>query len=181
MKFVLPFFPLAASFFLAVLSHSALARDGAEAELARQILAKAQRPSISLNREYCGTIGIDGSGRIIASPARKGRRDSCLPEDHPEAVEILATYHTHAAFDPYADSEVPSLDDVLGAMEEGTDDYISTPGGRLWHIDGRSGLARQICGIGCLPRDPRFEPEIFGPIKTRYSLKELERRDRMLD
>ena len=102
---------------------------------------------------------------------------SCTPRDPRSAVEVFATYHTHAGFDDSYDSEVPSSDDVIGDMEDGMDGYISTPGGRFWFVDGQSGTVRQICGLACLPQDPSFESLIYGPIKQRYTLGELERRE----
>jgi len=62
-------------------------------------------------------------------------------------------------------------------MEDGVDGYVATPGGRLWFIDGQSGRARQICGLGCLTQDPDFKPEIYGPIKQSYTLGEIEQRE----
>ena len=148
-----------------------------ELAFARQILTDLQDNSFAANREYCGIIGIDEDNRLVASRPRKGSRGSCTPRDPRNVVDIIASYHTHAGFDESYDSEVPSSDDVLGDMEEGLDGYIATPGGRFWFVDGQSGSARQICGIACLPQDPDFEANIYGPIKQRYSLGELERRE----
>jgi hypothetical protein len=43
-----------------------------------------------------------------------------------------------------------------GDADEGIDGYVATPGGRLWYIDTVDMVASQLCGIGCLPRDPKF-------------------------
>ena len=51
--------------------------------------------------------------------------------------------------------------------------WVSTPGGRLWFVDGRSGALRQICGRGCLPVDPGFVPEEHGPVPDALSLDGL--------
>lgn len=171
--------PLAALLATSLLfATSAPAQDKAEVDLSRAVLATAQPASFTSNREYCGTIGADANGRLLVSQPRQGRRDSCQPRDHPNAVEVFASYHTHGSFDPDADSEVPSVSDVLGDMDEGLDGYVATPGGRLWFIDGQTGVVRQLCGTGCLPSDPDFVPGVFGQIATRYTLDQLDRRER---
>lgn len=152
------------------------AQDAAEMAFAKSILSQLQAPSFRSNREYCGTIGETEDGRLVASKPRRGSRDGCRPGNPRDAVEVFASFHTHAGFDIGADSELPSLEDVLSDMDEGVDGYLATPGGRFWFIDGQSGAVRQICGIGCLPRDPDFVAGVHGPIRKRYSLDELERR-----
>ncbi|MCP3972651.1 MAG: DUF4329 domain-containing protein [Rhodobacteraceae bacterium] len=155
----------------------AAAQDRSVSELARRVLSAAQAGSFRSNREYCGTIGFNAAGHLVASHARRGGRDHCLPEDPPGAVMVVASFHTHAGFDPDADSEVPSVDDVLGDRYEGLHGYVATPGGRVWFIDGQAGTVRQLCGRGCLPTDPDFEPQVFGPVAQRYTLRALRRRE----
>ncbi|WP_082152671.1 DUF4329 domain-containing protein [Candidatus Rhodobacter oscarellae] len=99
------------------------------------------------------------------------------PRDPRDAAEIIASFHTHGGFDEDADSEVPSVSDVLADMEEGLDGYLSTPGGRFWFIDGQTGVSRQLCGLGCLPQDPDFAPGLHGTISKRYTLGQLEARE----
>jgi hypothetical protein len=161
---------------LAVLPGMAAAQDAAEIAFARAVLSQLQAPSFASNREYCGTIGETEDGRLVASKPRRGGRDGCRPSDPRDAVEVFASFHTHAGFDAGADSELPSVEDVLSDMDEGLDGYLATPGGRFWFIDGQSGTVRQLCGLGCLPQDPDFVPGVWGPIRKRYSLGELERR-----
>lgn len=169
---------LIAALFLTVMVPSwSPAQSRSEQAFARQVLADLQASSIAANREYCGIIGLTEAGGLIASAARKGRRDSCLPKDPRGAIELIASYHTHAGFDEDADSEVPSASDVIADMEEGLDGYVATPGGRLWFIDGQSGTARQLCGLDCLPSDPDFVPGQWGPVKQRYTLSDLDARD----
>ncbi len=152
------------------------AQERAEVAFAQKILASLQAKSFASNREYCGTIGLTEDGRLVASNPRRGGRDGCRPRDPAHAYEIIASFHTHAGFDEDADSELPSVSDVLSDMDEGLDGYLATPGGRFWFIDGLSGTTRQICGLGCLPTDPDFEPGLWGKIRKRYSLGDLERR-----
>ena len=154
----------------------AFSQDAEEVAFARSVLSQLQSPSFASNREYCGTIGVDQDNRLVASKPRRGSRDGCRPNDPRDAVEVFASFHTHAGFDEGADSELPSVEDVLSDMDEGLDGYLATPGGRFWFIDGQSGTVRQLCGLGCLPQDPDFEAGLWGNIKKRYSLGELERR-----
>jgi hypothetical protein len=58
-------------------------------------------------------------------------------------------------------------------MAFGTDGYVSTPRGRLWHIDGRTGTVTLVCGPGCLPSDRAAPPG--RPLADRYPLEELRR------
>lgn len=161
----------------AFLSGPLPAQDRAEVAFARQILSGVQAKSFASNREFCGTIGLTETGGLIASHPRRGQRDGCRPRDPVGAFEVIASFHTHAGFDPDADSELPSVSDVQSDMDEGLDGYLATPGGRFWFIDGQSGTVRQICGTGCLPTDPDFEPGLWGRIRNRYTLGDLERRE----
>ena len=155
----------------------ALAQDPAEMRAAREVLMQLQPRSFAENREYCGYVGVLPDGTVSVTEVTRGRRDSCLSRaDESRFVEIVASFHTHAGFDPEADSEVPSIEDIEGDMFEGVDGYVSTPGGRLWYIDGRRGVATLICGLGCMGQDPNFVPGIAGPIANRYTLDDLDAR-----
>ena len=154
-----------------------LAQDPAEMRAAREVLMQLQPRSFAENREYCGYVGVLPDGTVSVTEVTRGRRDSCLSRaDESRFVEIVASFHTHAGFDPEADSEVPSIEDIEGDMFEGVDGYVSTPGGRLWYIDGRRGVATLICGLGCMGQDPNFVPGIAGPIANRYTLDDLDAR-----
>lgn len=142
-----------------LLASSAQAQPRDEAALARQVLDALQPRSISEKREYCGYIGRDRNSHLVATPATAGDLTSCLADEPPPDLRITASYHTHGNYDPDQDSELPSYDDVLGDRDEGINGYLSTPGGRLWFIDGERGMATQVCSIGCLTADPRFRRE----------------------
>jgi len=165
--------------FLAVApSGASFAQNAAEAAAARSVLAQLQGRSFAENREYCGYIGRLPNGSYQATEVTRGRSHSCLSRgSEARFVEITASFHTHGGFDPSADSEVPSSDDVRGDMMEGVNGYVATPGGRLWYIDGRRGIARQLCGLGCMGQDPRFVVGFDGPIASQYSLQDLVRRE----
>lgn len=160
------------------LAGGALAQDPAELEVAREILMELQPRSFAENREYCGYIGLLPDGGYMATEVSRGDEWSCLSRgDESRFLEVTASFHTHAAFDTAADSEVPSSDDLRGDMEEGVNGYVATPGGRLWYIDGDSGVAVQLCGLGCVGQDPDFIAGDAGPIAGRYTLDDLLRRE----
>ena len=103
----------------------------------------------------------------------------CQPDIPPAGWTLIASYHTHGAYDPRADSEVPSPGDVEADFQEGVNGYVSTPGGRFWRIDAAHGVADMICGEGCLAVDPTYTAcDAFAP-KERYSVAELEARARL--
>lgn len=149
------------------------AQTAAETAAARSILTQIQAQSISQNREHCGTMALTDDGRYIASRVRRGRRDGCRPPNA-RGGEIIASFHTHGAFDYDADSEVPSPQDVYSDADEGINGYLATPGGRFWFIDGQNLTVSLICGVGCLPQDPAFEQGVWGEIRGFYTIDDLE-------
>lgn len=158
---------------VALVPGGALARDSAaEVALAKELLAELQTKSIRRNREYCGYLGYDAEGRLLASRAQRGRAESCLPR-WPDRFDPVASYHTHGGYDPDSWSEIPSGMDMTSDAADGIDGYISTPGGRLWFVDSSVMVARQICGVGCLPMDRDFEPETEIVVQQSYHYDEL--------
>lgn len=143
-----------------------------EVALARKVLGQLQVRSALENVEYCGYLGFDDAGTLVATDAVPGGPDWCEPV-WPEELEVVASYHTHADYDPTAWSEIPSGNDMESDEEEGIDGYVSTPGGRFWYIDTEDMVATQICGIGCLPRAPRFIPAPEDDIRQSYTYDEL--------
>ncbi len=163
---------------LVLVTPVAIAQPAGELAAARQVLGQLQGRSFSENREYCGYIGRLDDGSFMATEVTRGGTDSCLSRgDESRFLEITASFHTHAGFDTEADSEVPSTSDVEGDLSEGVNGYVATPGGRLWFIDGRTGVATQLCGLGCMGQDPRFIAGDAGPIAQRYTLQELRARE----
>lgn len=156
-----------------------VAQNAGEMAAARGALLQLQPRSFAENVEYCGYVGRMPDGRLTATEVTRGDTWGCLSRgDESRFVEIVASFHTHAAFDRGADSEVPSSTDVRGDMQEGVNGYVATPGGRLWYIDGARGVATQVCGLGCMGQDPAFIPGDAGPIAQRYTLNELLARER---
>ncbi len=147
-------------------------------EAAIAFLDKLQPRSIADNREYCGFMGLDTRGEFRATDPEPGVSESCEITIFPDEFEVIASYHTHSAYDFDLDSEVPSTDDVLSDAEDRTFGYISTPGGRIWLVDWRQRSARQLCGIGCVTPDPEFVPGVAGEIPQSVTLRDLRRRER---
>ncbi|MDD9716968.1 DUF4329 domain-containing protein [Dinoroseobacter sp. PD6] len=144
----------------------------AELAFVKGVLAALQARSFRWDREYCGYIGYTAEGELVASRARRGTADSCLPP-WPRRFDPVASYHTHGGYDPEAWSEIPSDIDMASDAADGIDGYVATPGGRLWYIDGSERMARQICGVGCLPMDADFAPESDITVAESYSYEDL--------
>ena len=127
--------------------------------------------------EYCGLFGYDRYGRLAATQAVPGDADSCDPGIEPDGFEVIASYHTHGAYARDADTEVPSIDDLIGDFEEGIDGYIATPGGRVWLNLYEERVSFQLCGRGCITADPDFRTcPAFLPAEE-YTIETLELRE----
>jgi len=151
-------------------------------QAARQTLAKLQANSFAAGREYCGMIGRNPRGEVVVTRARKGRADSCRPRDFwGSRIDVIASYHTHGSHHPEADAEVPSFDDLAADTDEGVLGFVSTPGGRFWITEPQFGRVRQLCGVGCLPVDPDFNPRDAGHVRQQYTMQQLLNREEGLD
>lgn len=160
---------------MCALALPALAQDPREMAAARKILAELQPLSITENREYCGVLLRLPDGDLISSKAFRGRKARCTVKRIPVGAEVVASYHTHGAFLEGYDNEVPSLLDLEVEVEWGIDGYVSTPGGRFWHVDGSDGTINLVCGPGCLPSDSRYRDQsrTFGKIRSDYDFESL--------
>lgn len=147
-----------------------------EIALAKQVLNQAQIRSTAENREYCGYIGYTDDGRLAATKATRGSLDECTPR-WPRNLDVIASWHTHAAYDEGAYSEVPTVNDIEADEAEGVDGWVGTPGGRLWFVDTTDMVVSQICGLRCLRSDPNFVRGSEGPIKQSYTYRELLQRE----
>ncbi len=164
MKYLIP---------LLLLPVGVLAQPADEQSLVMSVFAALQPVSIRENVEYCGYVGFDAAGVLIASPPARGDEASCLSDDPQYITVITASYHTHGAFAPDYFNEVPSGDDMEGDEEEGIDGWVATPGGRLWYIDTTDMVTFQVCGLGCLPSDPGFVAGDMGTIADSYTYDDL--------
>lgn len=167
-------FRLVLSTLLAVtLPGPATAQAEEEIVFAARVLANLQYRSFRDNREYCGYLARDGGNRLIATKPRRGKANACYLGALPAGLETFATYHTHAGYDPGSYDEIPSTDDLRSDNALGLDGYVSTPGGRLWFSEGSAMQARLVCGIGCLPQDPRYRPDRGFKVRLRYGIDDL--------
>ncbi len=157
-------------------SSQSLSGSPAEVSFMKAQLNALQPRSIAEDREYCGYLGTLPNGDFAISPPKRGAPAGCTPNTPPANLRIIASYHTHAAYAPRYDSEVPSATDLEGDISEGINGYVSTPGGRLWFTDGAARSTLQICGAGCLSADPRFRPERDNPVRQSYTLAGLRQR-----
>lgn len=145
--------------------------------VAKKNLASLQRGSFENNREYCGMIGRTSAGELIASPARRGSANGCNARGFTDrSIVPVASYHTHGGFQANADSEVPSVSDMNMDVAQKVIGFVATPGGRFWMVDYRTKTIKQICGIGCLPKDPQFVEGMAGPIPIRMTRAEMKQR-----
>lgn len=143
---------------------------------ARAFLDSIQQPSIADRVEYCGYFYVTGDGSLAATPPRRGTFATCdMPSPRPGSG-IYASYHTHGAFGKDYDNEVPSVTDLLSDFDFGLDGYVSTPGGRVWHVDHGTRSTRQVCGRGCVFVDPGFVPVGERAIRASYTLPQLGQR-----
>lgn len=148
-----------------------------EIDFVTEVFLEIQELSIAKRREYCGYIGRDALGKLVATPAVPGTMASCLPIwPQQREMTVVATYHTHGAFDLGYFNELPSDVDLQGDIALGINGWIATPGGRLWYNDGQAQETRLICGVACLPVSPRFYKGVNGFIAKRYTLEELLRK-----
>lgn len=140
---------------------------------ARSFLDSIQAQSIAESREFCGYF-VNVGGTIQATPPRRGTEASC--NYGPIPATTIASYHTHGSYGEEYDNEVPSGFDLISARDVAFDDYVSTPGGRLWRVDGATGSATQLCGLGCLTSDPNFVPRNEESVAEFYTIQTLRNR-----
>lgn len=160
----------------------AIAEQPSAEEIAfvKSFFQSLQQKSFKNNREYCGYFGFNDQDEFVATPAKKGKQDSCWPNDPGDELALFASYHTHGAFSVEADSELPSSDDLKADIEEELDGYIATPGGRIWFNDSLAGTATLLCDNNCVLSDPKFDGDLLDPTRRKYTLRQLIQRDRDL-
>ena len=151
-------------------------QEADELRFVTALLNGIQPKSIAENREYCGYIGFDATVALASTRAVRGTATECQPEPEDE-LEIFASWHTHAAFDEDAWSEVPSVNDIEADESEGVDGYVSTPSGRVWFVDTEDMVVSQVCGIGCVFADKRHRIGVDGEIAQSYTYEELLARE----
>ena len=144
-----------------------------EVDVARAVLSAAQITSFSQNLEFCGYLGFDGAGTLRSSQVVRGMVDECSPL-WPDDLEVVASWHTHAAYDTGAWSEVPTVIDIEADEDEGIDGYVATPGGRFWFVDTETMEVVQLCDRGaCVPVDAAYVAGSEGDVWQSYTYQEL--------
>lgn len=154
----------------------AAAQSREETEFVTALLTNLNPLSIEFNREICGFVVRRPGGELESTKVSWGTEATCASSPVPPGYEVLSSWHTHAAWGRGYDGEVPSTIDVEGDMRLGVNGWVSTPGGRLWFVNGQTGDTHQVCGRDCLPADPNFFPEEHGPVEKRYTLQALRLR-----
>ena len=148
--------------------------DPKEIAAVRARLAPLQFLSFATNREYCGYLIRGQGGALAFTDMVRGGHDGCTPLIPMSHIDLVASVHTHGAYDATVPAEFPTVLDIDSDRRERVNGYVATPGGRLWHIDSRRMVAHQICGLGCLPQDPGFHPGDDGDIANSYSYEDLQ-------
>ncbi|MGV6887751.1 DUF4329 domain-containing protein [Rhodophyticola sp. SM2404] len=164
---------LIAALALLVFSNTANAQSAEETEFMIALMHSMNPASIQNNREICGHVLRGPNGRMTSSKISWGGPASCASLPIAPGVEVLSSWHTHAAWAPSYDNEVPSTVDVEGDLSRGINGWVGTPGGRLWFINGQTGDMHQVCEEGCLPVDPNIGLDGNAPVAKNYTLEEL--------
>lgn len=145
-------------------------------EVAAEHLDRVQTLSIREGVEYCGYFGFYTGGPLTGTSPKRGRVDSCEPNNPPPSFTILASYHTHGSYTMDADTEVPSVDDLQADIQERIYGYIATPSGRVWLNDPIHKESVMLFGPGSVVSDPNFRRcQNFAP-KTQYTIPQLRQR-----
>lgn len=143
---------------------------------ARNFLNTLQPLSIRERTEYCGYIFVDGAGNLQATPPVQGTFAGCNMFAPERGQGIIASYHTHGAYNGRYDNEVPSVIDLESDFIFGIDGYVSTPGGRVWLVDFQTLSTQQICGRDCVFTDPGFVPHNEDNLQQNYTVQTLRQR-----
>ncbi|MBX7527098.1 DUF4329 domain-containing protein [Qipengyuania vesicularis] len=148
---------------------------------ARAELEDLQARSITNNQEYCGVIFEDEDGGLHTSRIYEGDRATCAFDwGVPLGNHVVASFHTHGGYDEDFDSEMPSIEDLANDIDARIDGFISTPGGRLWHVHWQDETATQVCGEGCMEQDPRYAGTQTEQLQRSYSFEDLQARGRTI-
>jgi len=158
-------------------SPNAFAQAQDEIDFVTNFFNELQVKSIAQNREYCGYFGLDDNDNFVATIPAKGDTDSCLANDPPEDLYLIATYHTHGAYGVDFDSELPSSSDLEADIDEGLDGYVATPGGRIWFNSVDRETAIMLCGRNCTVSDSQYVADTEYPVNNSYTVQQLRQRE----
>lgn len=135
--------------------------------------SEMQALSFATNVEYCGYLLRMPDDTLSFTNMVRGGHDGCTPRLPGSGSTVIASMHTHGAYDPEVPAEFPTVIDIDSDRREGVNGFVATPGGRLWFIDSGALRVTQLCGIGCLPVDPAFRAGDDGVIAQSYTRAEL--------
>ena len=147
--------------------------DDAEIALVKARLEPLQHLSFATDREYCGYLIRGRGGALAFTDMVRGGEDGCTPVIPLTNVDLVASVHTHGAYDASVPAEFPTALDMESDRRERVNGYVATPGGRLWYIDSAGWVTYQLCSLGCLPQDPEFRAGDDGVIAERYTYRDL--------
>ena len=146
---------------------------GLERDYVTGILRDLQLVSFRENREYCGYIGLNADNQLMRTEYSRGVEAGCALPQIPPEMRVMASFHTHSTYSPLYASEFPTSQDLASDAQLDVDGYIATPGGRLWYHDSDTLTVRQLCGPGCLPQDPNYDPRDDGPLRASFTFDQL--------
>lgn len=152
------------------------AQSAEETEFVMGLMESMNALSIRFDREVCGYVLRDRDGTYSSTKVSWGGHASCASLPLEDGVEVVSSWHTHAAYSPNYDNEVPSIQDVEGDIRFGVNGWVGTPGGRLWFVESGIETIRVVCGLGCLPTDPNATDRLHDPIPPSMTLNQLYNR-----
>ena len=116
--------------------------------VAHQALTLAQTLTIMSQVEYCGAIASMEDGELIYTVPNRGNDNSCRIPEIRATWSREADYHTHGVANSMCDPwyEVPSVYDLVMALENNQPSYVITPEERIWKIDPTTKLVHLLDG-----------------------------------
>ena len=161
------------TFSIALLPVRSAAQTADELAYVTGLFASMNALSIRFDREVCGFVLRDPDGTYRSTKVSWGGHASCASLPLAPGVEVVSSWHTHAAYARTYDNEVPSIQDVEGDISFGVSGWVGTPGGRLWHIDSARETLRLVCGPGCLPTDANATDAFHAEVPQSMTLGDL--------
>jgi hypothetical protein len=152
---------------------TAQAQDAEELEFVIGLMESMNALSVRFDREVCGFILQDRDGAYRSTKVSWGGHASCASLPLAPGTRVVSSWHTHAAYSPNYDNEVPSIQDVEGDISFEVNGWVGTPGGRLWFVESATETLRVACDTGCLPTDPEATDALHDPIPASMTLNEL--------
>lgn len=143
--------------------------------IAFDVLKRLNTASISDSVEICTYIVRAPNAEIGILEPKVGVVDQCVTPIVRKPLQIIALLHTHGSVSDKWETEIPSILDVRAIEADMVDGYLSTPGGRFWHMDIEERETRMLCGpSNCLSKDDAYIADEFdNDIKTIIRFEDL--------